>query len=124
MASSLGLDGYVINRFIDDRQKAAAMLFVDFMRSYEAAGRELIDEGNEVPFLAVYDSEAARSLVAPGARKTAMANAVLECFPPGGQALIDLVKEYFARAVSGAVDTTAALEELQLRLDDYAVPAR
>jgi ABC-type glycerol-3-phosphate transport system substrate-binding protein len=122
MASHLGLDGYAINRSIGDGQKAAAMLFVDFMRSFEAAGRELVVEGNEVPFLAVYDSPAARSLVSPDARKSAMGDAVIECFPPGEQAFAGLVREYFARAVSGTMDPMAALEQLQSRLDDYAVP--
>jgi len=43
----------MINRFINDGQKAAAMLFLDYMRSYEAHYRELIIEGNEAAVISV-----------------------------------------------------------------------
>jgi multiple sugar transport system substrate-binding protein len=121
-ASYFDIDGYMINRFINDKQKAAAMLFLDFMRSYEAAYRELIDEGNEASVLTVYDSPAAQKVPVPEERKAAMANAVLETFPPAGRALTDIMMEYFANVVTGKMQTMAALEELQTQLDDYAVP--
>jgi multiple sugar transport system substrate-binding protein len=121
-ASYFDIDGYMINRFIDDNQKAAAMLFLDFMRSYEAAYRELITEGNEASVLTVYDSPAAQNVPVPEARKAAMANAVLETFPPAGRALTDIMMEYFANVITGKMEPMPALEELQTRLDDYAVP--
>ena len=121
-ASYFDIDGYMINRFIDDNQLAASMLFLDYMRSYEAAYRELIDEGNEASVLTVYDSPAAQNVPVPEERKAAMANAVLETFPPAGRALTDIMMEYFANVVTGKMQPMAALEELQTRLDDYAIP--
>jgi len=124
MASYLGVIGYMVNKSINDRQKAASMLFVDFMRSYEASLRELVDEGNEAAVLAVYDSPEAKAVPVPVGRKAAMGNAVLEAFPAAAPALLGLMKEYFARVANGDQDASSALEELQRRLDDYAVPEK
>jgi ABC-type glycerol-3-phosphate transport system substrate-binding protein len=121
-ASYFDVDGYMINTFINDKQKAAAMLFLDFMRSYEASYRELIDEGNEAAVLTVYDSPAAQKVPVPAARKAAMSNAVLETFPPAGRALTDIIMEYFAYVVNGDKEPMVALEECQTLLNDYAVP--
>lgn len=121
-ASYFDIDGYMINTFIKDNQKAAAMLFVDYMRSYEASYRELIDEGNEAAVLTVYESPAAQKVPVPQARKAAMSNAVLETFPPAGRSLTDIVKEHFAYVVNGKKEPMVALEECQKLLDDYAVP--
>ncbi len=118
----LELDGYVVNKFIDSRTKAAAMLFLDFMRSGEAAARELVEEGNEAVVLTVHDLPAAKALPFPDSRRAAMTNAVLEPLPPAGRELGELFRDYFARAVGGAQDPGRALAELQARLDDYAVP--
>jgi ABC-type glycerol-3-phosphate transport system substrate-binding protein len=112
----------MVNRFINDKQKAASMLYLDFMRSFEASYRELIDEGNEAAMLTVYDTPAAQNVPVPEERKAAMSNAVLETFPPAGRALTDIVMEYFAHVVTGKMQAMPALEELQKQLDDYAVP--
>jgi len=121
-ASYFDIDGYMINRFISDKQKAAGMLFLDFMRSFEASYRELIDEGNEAAVLTVYDTPAAQKIPVPKERQAAMANAVLETFPPAGRALTDIMMEYFANVITGKMQPLPALEELQTQLDDYAVP--
>jgi maltose-binding protein MalE len=112
----------MINKFINDRQKAAGMLFLDFMRSYEASYRELIVEGNEAAVITVYDSPAAKNIPVPAERKAAMSRAVLETFPPAGRALTDVVKEFFANAVAKKMQPMEALEKCQKALDDYAVP--
>ncbi len=122
MASALGLEGYAVNRFIDDKQKAAAMLFLDFMRSREAGTREFVDEGNEAVVLDIHDAPGAGQLPFAQARRAAVVNSVLEPLPPAGREVTDLVAEYFARAARGAVEPAQALEELQSLLDDYAVP--
>ena len=121
-ASYFDIDGYMINKYIDDRQKAAAMLFLDFMRSYEASYRELIIEGNEAAVLAVYDSPAAKKIPAAEGRKIAMSKAVLETFPPAGRTLTDIIKEYFGYAITGKMKPMEALEKCQEILDEYAVP--
>ncbi|MGQ9631359.1 MAG: extracellular solute-binding protein [bacterium] len=121
-ASYFDVDGYMINAFINDRQKAAAMLFLDFMRSYEASYRELINEGNEAAVISVYDNPDAKKIPVPEGRKAAMSNAVLETFPPAGRALTDIIKEYFSYAIGGKMEPMEALEKCQAALDDYAVP--
>jgi ABC-type glycerol-3-phosphate transport system substrate-binding protein len=121
-ASYFDVDGYMINTFINDRQKAAAMLFLDFMRSYEASYRELIVEGNEAAVISVYDNPDARKIPVPKERQAAMKNAVLETFPPAGRALTDIVMEFFGNAIGGKMQPTEALEKCQAILDDYAVP--
>ena len=121
-ASYFDVDGYMINTFIKDNQKAAAMLFLDFMRSYEASYRELIVEGNEAAVITVYDNPDAQKVPVPAARQAAMGNAVLETFPPAGRALTDVVKEFFAYVIAGEKEAMTALEECQTLLDDYAVP--
>jgi ABC-type glycerol-3-phosphate transport system substrate-binding protein len=112
----------MINKFINDKQKAAAMLFLDFMRSYEASYRELIDEGNEAAVISVYDHPNAKKIPVPEARKAAMSRAVLETFPPAGRALTDLIKEFFANGITKKMEPMEALEKCQKTLDEYAVP--
>ena len=121
-ASYFDIDGYMINKAIDDNQKAAAMLFVDFMRSYEASYRELIMEGNEAAVISVYDSPAAQKVPVPQGRKAAMSRAVLESFPPAGRALTDIMKEYFAYAITGKMSPMEAVEKCQEILNEYGVP--
>jgi ABC-type glycerol-3-phosphate transport system substrate-binding protein len=98
------------------------MLFLDFMRGYEASYRELIDEGNEAAVLSVYDHPSAKKIPVPAARKAAMSRAVLETFPPAGRSLTDLIKEFFANAITKKMEPLDALEKCQKALDDYAVP--
>jgi ABC-type glycerol-3-phosphate transport system substrate-binding protein len=121
-ASYFDIDGYMINKYINDKQKAAAMLFLDFMRGYEASYRELIDEGNEAAVISVYDHPSAKKIPVPEARKAAMSRAVLETFPPAGRALTDLIKEYFANGITKKMEPMEALEKCQKALDEYAVP--
>ncbi|MBC7189005.1 extracellular solute-binding protein, partial [Candidatus Aerophobetes bacterium] len=109
-ASYFDIDGYMINNFIDDNKKAAALLFLDFMRSYEASYRELIIEGNEAAVLSVYDSEAAKKIPAYEGRKIAMSRAVLETFPPAGRTLTDIIMEYFGYAITREMKPMEALE--------------
>jgi ABC-type glycerol-3-phosphate transport system substrate-binding protein len=121
-ASYFDIDGYMINKFINDKQKAAAMLFLDFMRSYEASYRELIVEGNEAAVLSVYDNPDAKKIPVPEARKAAMSRAVLETFPPAGRSLTDIIKEFFANVITKKMEPMDALEKCQKTLDEYAVP--
>ncbi|MGB9700456.1 MAG: extracellular solute-binding protein [Thermodesulfobacteriota bacterium] len=121
-ASYFDIDGYMINKYINDNQKAAAMLFLDFMRSYEASYRELIIEGNEAAVIAVYDHPDAKKVPALEGRKAAMSRAVLETFPPAGRALTDIIKEFFANVITKKMEAMEALEKCQKALDEYAVP--
>ncbi len=121
-ASYYDIDGYMINRFIDDKQKAAAMLFLDYMRSYEAHYKELIIEGNEAAVLKVYDHPDTKKIPVPEGRKAAMSRAVLETFPPSGRMLTDIIKEHFAYAISKKMEPMEALDKCQKALDEAAVP--
>jgi ABC-type glycerol-3-phosphate transport system substrate-binding protein len=121
-ASYFDVDGLMINNYINDKQKAAAMLFLDFMRSYEASYRELIVEGNEAAVISVYDHPDASKIPVPKARQAAMKNAVLEKFPPAGRMLTDVLMEFFANVIGRKMAPMEALEKCQKVLDDYAVP--
>jgi ABC-type glycerol-3-phosphate transport system substrate-binding protein len=121
-ASYYDIDGYMINRFIKDGQKAAAMLFLDYMRSYEAHYKELIIEGNESAVIRVYDHPDTKKIPVPEGRKAAMSRAVLETFPPGGRGLTDIIKEHFAYSISKKMEPMEALEKCQKALNDAAVP--
>jgi hypothetical protein len=98
------------------------MLFLDFMRSYEASYRELIVEGNEAAVISVYDHPDASKIPVPKARQAAMKNAVLEKFPPAGRMLTDVLMEFFANVIGRKMAPMEALEKCQKVLDDYAVP--
>jgi len=121
-ASYFDVDGYMINNFIKDEQKAVALLFMVFMRSYEASYKELIVEGNEAAVISVYDNPDAKKIPVPKERQAAMKNAVLETFPPAGRELTDVLKEYFANSIGRKMKPMEALEKCQEVLDDYAVP--
>jgi ABC-type glycerol-3-phosphate transport system substrate-binding protein len=69
-----------------------------------------------------YDWMSASDIFSVGKAAMLMSNATLETFPPAGRALTDIMMEYFANVVTGKMQPMPALEELQARLDDYAVP--
>ncbi|MEW6229865.1 MAG: extracellular solute-binding protein, partial [Bacillota bacterium] len=121
-ASYFDIDGYMINTYINDKQKTAAMLFLDFMRSYEASYRELIMEGNEAAVISVYDHPDAKKAPAIEGRKAAMSTAVLETFPPAGRALTDIIKEHFAYAITKQMEPMEALKKCQELLNEYGLP--
>jgi len=111
-------DGLFINAFIDDNYKAAAMLYLDFMRSYQALFNEVVVEGNDSSMPAVYDHPYVKEIEPYYAVKKANTEAgVVEKFPPGFGIACDIIKDYFHKAALGKMDPLEALKECQKKID-------
>ena len=111
-------DCWAINNFISPENKAAAMLWVDFYRSYQAQFNELYVEGNESCMISVYDHPIVkREVEEPAIRAEAVAQHQGESFPPHTEEALDMVKEYLHKVVIGQIDQATALKELQESID-------
>lgn len=136
-------DGYYINAAIDDKHKAAAMLFLDFHRSIEAMANEVLVEGNESPLVATYEypnlpevihwdivEEAAKELgrsVPPkytdipykDVRLATAKAAVMESYLPGAARAMMTISEYWTKAALGELSSEEALAEAQKKIVIY-----
>ena len=136
-------DGYYINSAIDDKHKAAAMLFLDFHRSMEAMANEVLVEGNDSPLAAAYENpnlpglihwdivkKAAQELgrsVPPryteipykDVRLGAAKSAVMETYLPGAARAMTTISEYWTKAALGELSSEEALTEVQKRVAIY-----
>jgi len=111
-------DTWAINPFISPAKKAAAMLWIDFYRSYQAQFNELYLEGNESCMKAVYDHGLVKKEVEfPDVRGAAVANHMGETFPPYTPEALEMFKEYLHTVVIGKIDQTSALNKLQKDID-------
>ncbi len=118
-AAPTNFSTFVINRFAPDNAKAAAMLLGEVRMSKQGGVNELLIEGNS-PFLPTVfeDPEVLKKVDYVDVRKICLQNAVLEVFPPGAQHMMDILLEYFGKAVTGEMDTMEALEQAQKELDE------
>jgi len=127
----------MINRFAPDNYKAAAMLYLDFLRSRQATKYELVVEGNETAFVDQYlDPEITEKIdwklvdrVAdeigiphpPHVKELQFAQvrmilskyAQTEQFPPGFSQVMSIIEEQFQKAALGEVSIEEALEVIQ-----------
>jgi ABC-type glycerol-3-phosphate transport system substrate-binding protein len=107
-------DTWVINPFISPEKKAAAMLWLDYLRSYQAQFNELYVEGNESCMKAVYDHPVIKAEIEyPDVRSAAIAQHRGELFPPHTPEALEIFKEYLHRVVTGEIDPASALKEVQ-----------
>ncbi len=130
----------VINRYSPDNYQAAAMLFLDFLRSKEAQTNEIAVEGNEAYMAWLYDDptlpskvdwnladSVAENLGIPhpphieevpyvDIRKTLMLYGETEQMPPGFPQVSLEVKNRFAQAATGQITIDEAVQAIQ----DYA----
>lgn len=112
-------DTWAINNFIDPQKKAAAMLWIDFSRSYQAQFNELFVEGNESCMIPVYDHPVIkREGTFPDVRAKAVAQHMGESFPPHTEEALEMVKEFLHKVIIGQVDQASALKELQGNIDE------
>jgi ABC-type glycerol-3-phosphate transport system substrate-binding protein len=133
-AGDVGHNGLAIPTYIDDKHKAAGLLFMDYVRSREATRNELCVEGNESAFLANYqDSDvakkvdwnlanrAAKELGIPNppqvselakseARGQVVKYGYSEPAYPGYENIMKKVNEMFAGAVSGELSKEEAVK--------------
>lgn len=111
-------DTWAINNFISPEKKAAAMLWIDFYRSYQAQFNELYVEGNESCMIPVYDHPSVkRDVDYPDVRETAVAQHMGESFPPHTEEALEMVKEYLHNVIIGKIDQYKALRKLQKEID-------
>lgn len=117
-AAFIDFDGFIINPFADDQHIAAAMLFAEFRMSRQAMTNEVVMEGNESFFPGVYADPRVMGLI-PFAevRKASIETTVMEAFPPGTKRAIDLLIEFFGRAVIGELEAQEALDLAQSEID-------
>jgi len=139
----IGSNSMLINKYIDDNQKAAVMLFADFLRSKEAQRHELFVEGNESYLLPLWENideeikkvdwdfadraadqlkiphvEHIKSLPVKEVREMNVRRAVFTVYPPGFQEIIRKVIEEFGKAVTGEVSVDEACKNIQKLADE------
>jgi ABC-type glycerol-3-phosphate transport system substrate-binding protein len=110
---------WVINRFISPAEKAAAMLLLDYQRSYQACFNELYVEGNESAMPSVYNHPEIKKEVAhPDLRQKAVAGQIGEVYPAGMMDIMEIFKEYLDRVIVEGMDPDAAREKIQAAIDE------
>ena len=113
-----GNDAWTINPYISAEKKAAAVLFQDYLRSYQAQFNELYVEGNESSMVQVYEHPAIQSEVTfPDLRMQTVEQQAGEAFPPGMMDVMELYKEYLHRVILGQLSIDEARERLQGEID-------
>ena len=138
----INYDEYVINNFADDKHKAAAMLFLDFLRSKEACMYELIVEGNDSFLPAVYEDpnivdkvdwelakEVAKKIktaepkkmgvTMPEVRAASAKTARIEALPPGAAYVSDILSEYLGKAGTKKMGPDKALSEALSKIEKF-----
>ncbi|RKX78359.1 MAG: hypothetical protein DRP87_06565 [Spirochaetes bacterium] len=117
-AAFIDFDAFVVNKFADEKHKAAALLFAEFRMSKQAMANELIIEGNESFYPGAYeDPDVASKILYPEPRAQSARTTVMEAFPPGTVRAMDILIEYFARAVTGELSSQEALNKAQEEID-------
>jgi len=113
-----GNDSWAINPYISPAKKAAAMLWFDYQRSYQAQFNELYLEGNESVMTSVYEHSVVKAEVENvDLRRTTVAAQIGESYPPAMMEALDMVKEYLGKVVLEGMDPDKALKELQAEID-------
>ena len=141
----VGSNSMLINKYVNDNQKAAIMLFGDFVRSLEGQRNELIVEGNESGLLYLWDNldeEITKvdwdfadkiadeleidhvphitSLPARADREINSKEAVFEVYLPGFQRITQKFIEEFSAAVLGDRTIEEAIKNIQALADELS----
>ena len=102
-----------VNKYASDEEKAAAMLFLDFYRSYQSQWNEIGFEGNECAVPEMYDMDSIKKAVyKPEERLKSAKNTGGESMPVNGDQMLKYQLEWWARAATGEVSTEEALKNL------------
>ncbi len=113
-----GNDAWMINKAISPEKQAAALLWTDYQRSYQAQFNELVCEGNESVMLSVYDHPAVQKEVArTDLRKATVAAMVGESYPAGMMEVLEILKEYLHQVALGMTSADEALKKAQEEID-------
>lgn len=107
-----------VSPFIPDERKAAALLFLDLYRSYQAQWNELAYEGNETVATALYNRpDVQQRLIAGEARREAIKYSRSEALPPEADSAQKIWWEWVQKAILGEVSVDEALENAQSEID-------
>jgi len=118
-AAPTNFSAFVINKFAPDAAKAAAMLLGEVRMSKQGGVNELLIEGNSPFLLAVFDDpEVMAKVDYIDVRRICNQNAVVEAFPPGAERMIDILLEYYGKAVTGKLSALEALEQAAAEIED------
>lgn len=113
-----GNDSWMINPFISKAKIAAAMVWFDYQRSFQAQFNELYLEGNESVMKSVYEHAAVKADVAStDLRQQTVAAQIGEKYPPGMMEVLDIFKEYLHRVALGEMDAKTAYDNAQKEID-------
>ncbi len=113
-----GNDSWMINPNISPEKKAAAMVWLDYQRSYQAQFNELYLEGNESVMTSVYDHPDVKAEVKrPDLRGATVAAQIGESYPPGMMDVLSILMEYLHNVALGNMDADEALEKAQAEID-------
>jgi ABC-type glycerol-3-phosphate transport system substrate-binding protein len=113
-----GNDGWMINKAISPEKQAAALLWNDYQRSYQAQFNELYLEGNESVMLSVYDHPAVMKDVSrTDLRKATVAAMIGENYPPGMMDVLEILMEYLHKVALGMAPADESLKKAQEEID-------
>jgi ABC-type glycerol-3-phosphate transport system substrate-binding protein len=113
-----GNDSWMINRVISPEKKAAAFLWFDFQRSYQAQFNELYLEGNESVMTSVYEHPAVKKDVSrTDMRQKTVKAQIGESYPPGMMEVLDIFKEYLHKVALGMEAAEPARQKAQEEID-------
>jgi ABC-type glycerol-3-phosphate transport system substrate-binding protein len=113
-----GNDSWMINVSISSEKKAAAMLWFDYQRSYQAQFNELYLEGNESVMKAVYEHPAViKDVYGTDLRRATVAAQIGEAYPPGMMEVLDIFKEYMHQVALGMEQAEPARVKAQEEID-------
>lgn len=111
-------NAWIINPYISPEKKAAAMLWLDYVRSYQANFNELYVEGNESFVKKVYDHPAIKEAVAfTDLRKEAVSKLKTESYPPGMMDVLETFKEALHKVVLGKISKDEGRKMIQKAID-------
>jgi ABC-type glycerol-3-phosphate transport system substrate-binding protein len=141
----VGSNSMLINKYINNNQKAAVMLFYDYIRSLEGQRNEVIVEGNESGLTYLWENMAQQlgkvdwafadkvadslkidhvqrrtSLPALQARKVNSLETVFEVYLPGFQQISQKFIEEFSKAVLGEHSIDEAIKNIQAIADELS----
>ena len=95
------------------------MLWIDFLRSYQAQFNELYVEGNESCMIPVYEHPVIKQEAEyPNVRMEAVAQHMGEPLPPQTEAALEMFREYLHKVVMEQIDQASALESLQKDINE------
>ena len=141
----VGSNSMLINKYISDQQKAAVMLFYDYVRSLEGQRNEVIVEGNESALVYLWENmgeqlkrvdwafadkvadqlkidhvQRRTALPALEARKINSLETSFEVYLPGFQQISQKFIEEFSKAVLGERTIDEAIKNIQAIADELS----